>query len=375
MIQQQRPSLASHIDPRRSGGRTTRRRTGLAALVLVAVSAYVWAPPREVSRPDTERPSSATGAVPESAQTRAIYHYSVVPGGVYSGDEVALAMTDPVVADHYDGLVPADVRRETVASDRFAYVSYRKDDKIYWTRNKVRISAGETMLTDGTTEIRARCGNCVSSEPQLPVSESEPDPRELERTGAAFFRARGPRFAVAIAPPLMGVDDPGVIAPEEPASDPHATTHQPVAPPWPGAASPTPPHPALGELVVPAVPPDPGGSPTLASPPALSEAPPLPEDIAWAPPWPDNSTLLPPSDDPLLLLPFPTDEETGLPLNELLGAPPGGQAYEPVFDLAPSNEVPSVVPEGSTLSLFLAGGSAMLAWLRRRRGRNRPPTL
>lgn len=354
-----------------------RRKMGLAALaalVLVAVNAYLWAPPREVIRPDAERTSSATGPVPATGQTRAIYQYSVVPGGVYSGDEVVLAMTDPVVADHYDGLVPADVRRETVVSDRFAYVSYRKDDKIYWTRNKVRISAGETMLTDGTTEIRARCGNCVSSEPQLPVSESEPDPRELDHTDAAFFRARGPRFARAIAPPLMGFDDPGVVAPEEPAPDPHGMTHQPVAPPWPGAAALTPPQPAPGELAVPAVPPDPEGSPTLAPPPALSEAPPLPEDSAWAPPWPDNSTL-PPSDDPLLLLPFPPDEETGLPLNELLDGPTGGQGYEPVFDLAPSNQVPSVVPEGSTLSLFLAGGSAMLAWLRRGRGRNRPPTL
>jgi len=111
-----------------------------------------------------------------------IYQYSVVPGGVHTPEEFRTALaTDAVVAAHYRDVDPSAIRVETVQRDRLAYVSYRKNDQVYWTRNKVLIRAGENVLTDGTHEIRTRCGNCISDSAQLPVADVEPDAGELDR--------------------------------------------------------------------------------------------------------------------------------------------------------------------------------------------------
>ncbi len=113
---------------------------------------------------------------------RPIYRHSVVAGGVYTPDELRdVLVQDAIAATHYQGFNPNAVRAETVKQDRFAYVSYRKNDQIYWTRNKVKLSEGETVLTDGNKEIRARCGNCISETPQLPVAEVEPATAEFDQ--------------------------------------------------------------------------------------------------------------------------------------------------------------------------------------------------
>ena len=61
-------------------------------------------------------------------------------------------------------------------ADREAYVSYRKDERIYWTKNKVRLHKGELVLTDGQTVIRSRCGNQVCETPQSPVARAADPP-------------------------------------------------------------------------------------------------------------------------------------------------------------------------------------------------------
>ena len=119
---------------------------------------------------------------PDAASARPVFRHSVIPGGVYTPAELRNALArDTVASSHYPSLEPDAVRAAVVTQDRLAYVSYRKDDQIYWTRNKVRLSAGETILTDGTHEIRARCGNCISDTPMLPVADVEPDAAELDR--------------------------------------------------------------------------------------------------------------------------------------------------------------------------------------------------
>lgn len=113
---------------------------------------------------------------------RPVYRHSVIPGGAYTPVELTTALAgDPVVAAHYQALEPSAVRTDIVRQDRLAYVSYRKNDQVYWTRHQVLLRAGETILTDGTTEIRARCGNCISATPMWPVAEVEPDQAELDR--------------------------------------------------------------------------------------------------------------------------------------------------------------------------------------------------
>ena len=119
---------------------------------------------------------------PDAATARPVFRHSVIPGGAYTPAELRNALArDTVASSHYPSLEPDAVRAAVVTQDRLAYVSYRKDDQIYWTRNKVRLSAGETILTDGTHEIRARCGNCISDTPMLPVADVEPDAAELDR--------------------------------------------------------------------------------------------------------------------------------------------------------------------------------------------------
>ena len=82
-----------------------------------------------------------------------------------------------------------------------AYVSYRIGDRVFWTRKPVRIPAGETLLTDGETEIRARCGNAVSDLAREPVSDVEPMAAELDEPISADSSLSGERELVGTAPP------------------------------------------------------------------------------------------------------------------------------------------------------------------------------
>jgi hypothetical protein len=173
---------------RRSNG-TRRLRTFFVAVVAIAsIVAGAWVLQRATteSRPpvvsDAEPANNGPidGTVPAIAD-RPIYKHSVIPGGVRDQRELAGAIErDPVVAQHYRDLDPATMQRETLRADQFAFVSYRMGDRIYWTKQKVRISAGETILTNGDTAIRTRCGNCISLEPMLPTADDEPDPAELD---------------------------------------------------------------------------------------------------------------------------------------------------------------------------------------------------
>ena len=113
---------------------------------------------------------SAPGPVP-----RLRYPYSVVDGGVHSVDDARRAMDeDRVVAAHYARLDLTRARLVTVDRPQRVHVSYRIGDRIYWTGRTVQLYAGEQIITDGTVQIRARCGNCISTAPQAPVSPAEP---------------------------------------------------------------------------------------------------------------------------------------------------------------------------------------------------------
>ena len=57
---------------------------------------------------------------------------------------------------------------------QFAYVSYRIRNNVFWTAKTVKIPKGETLITDGQSSARTRCGNKVSVLPQEPISQEEP---------------------------------------------------------------------------------------------------------------------------------------------------------------------------------------------------------
>jgi hypothetical protein len=137
---------------------------------------------------------------------RANYNYSVIPGGAFTGQELERAVNrDPVVAEHYSDLEASTMRPEILKQDRMAYVSYRIGDRVYWTSKKVRIRGGETILTNGQQQIRARCGNCISLEPLMPTSPDEPDPMQLDAlsdNGPIMLGALGDPDPVLVAWPL-----------------------------------------------------------------------------------------------------------------------------------------------------------------------------
>jgi hypothetical protein len=115
------------------------------------------------------------------ASRRVVFPYSVIPGGVRDANELhSAAAKDPVVAEHYSDFRIA--RAHTIRLDRptAMFVSYRMNNHVYWTRNRMTIPAGETLISDGESYARLRCGNRLSRVAALPVSISEPPAEKLE---------------------------------------------------------------------------------------------------------------------------------------------------------------------------------------------------
>lgn len=106
---------------------------------------------------------------------RPIYPYSVISGGVRSGPELKAAVEqDPVVALHYAGFDYAHARLVQLLTERSVYLSYRIGKRVYWTRHRVKLHKGETLLTDGKMTARTRCANRVEEAPQQESSSMEP---------------------------------------------------------------------------------------------------------------------------------------------------------------------------------------------------------
>jgi hypothetical protein len=115
------------------------------------------------------------------AAPRRVYPFSIVPGGVTSRAELAHAiLSDKTVAAHYAGFEVNKASLQTVPRARAVYVSYRKGDQVYWTARPVTLAEGESILSDGQNDIRARCGNRISDTPRLPVETRGPGEQELD---------------------------------------------------------------------------------------------------------------------------------------------------------------------------------------------------
>jgi hypothetical protein len=113
---------------------------------------------------------------------RAVYAYSVVPGGVVSVAELKLAMArDSVVSAQYAAFHLERARVIRLDQDRLAHVSYRVGDRIYWTSRQLKLAKGETVITDGVQTARTRCGNFISEIAEAPVSPQEPVESEFNK--------------------------------------------------------------------------------------------------------------------------------------------------------------------------------------------------
>ena len=133
----------------------------------------------DVQRQSDEASRNALLAVQEESlrqmDERPVYPYSVVPGGVRDVAELRWAAAhDPVVRAHYASFDYDRARVVRLVLARTAYVSYRIGNKIYWTRHRVKLKKGETVITDGKIIARTRCANRVEQVPQQAAEEAAP---------------------------------------------------------------------------------------------------------------------------------------------------------------------------------------------------------
>jgi hypothetical protein len=132
---------------------------------------------------------------------RVIFPYSIIPGGAESQQELRQAVTrDPVVARHYSDFDLTRVRRITLSAPQSMYVSYRIGNDVFWTKHKLTLPKGETMLTDGHVMARTRCGNRVSALPSKPHALVEPTAEEIN--APIFGPSVSTPYLVAYSAPL-----------------------------------------------------------------------------------------------------------------------------------------------------------------------------
>jgi hypothetical protein len=170
-------------------------------------SAPAMAAATPAATPAVIKPASMLVPVAALKTTRRVYPYSIVPGGVSDrGELLRMIQSDKVVATHYASFDASKVRAVTVTTPRAVYVSYRKGDKVYWTARKLMLAQGETLLSDGSSEIRTRCGNRISDVPQLPVEVKGPTPEELD---SSVEEQQDPPVQAGLALAAFGIDEIG----------------------------------------------------------------------------------------------------------------------------------------------------------------------
>lgn len=289
-----------------------------------------------------------TTAPPPAAKpaVRRIYPYSVLPGGVATRAElVRIVRSDKVVAAHYADFQVDQARPLTVRLARAVHVSYRKGDKVYWTAKKVMLREGETLLSDGRNEMRARCANRISDVARFPVEADAPSPELLD---VAFEETLDAPADVGLYGALLMSDAPALDDAESGAgqqagtagsSQPAAASGLPLAFPS-GPASPA--H-AMRSATARQVA---GFDGAGVLPPARGTAPPV---VASATPDTDPPGAIPPLALPPSFVGIPVDTSDLDPFVPKPGADGAPPPVEPARETPPAE-----VPEPGSAWLVLA---------------------
>lgn len=177
------------------------------------------------SKPDARRDTIAFAhSIP-----RKVFRYSVVPGGVFTPEELRMAReSDPVVALHYADF-GKDTRITTLKEDMYVYISYRKGDKVYYSKKKHKVCKGEVVITDGKNYARTRCANRITKifrppaiafdEPKAPEfdyidppASADVVPQDPVMTSNYYGLPDGPGYAPAVPQAQTGAN-PGPPGP------------------------------------------------------------------------------------------------------------------------------------------------------------------
>ncbi len=211
---------------------------------------------------------------PDVRSARPVYPYSVVPGGVYSVDELFdVVERDPVVRKHYRGVIKEAVFRETLPQDVRAHVSYRVGNQVYWTSKVVTLKAGEQVLTDGHAVIRSRCGNLLNSDVLIPTRPPNPPDGPGEPPEIVFETKLPPLVPPPLVPPAMPTLTVANRPPLVPPAAPPTAGTPPIIPGGPIQPSVTPLQPFEP---IPPIPVGPPIWPTGSRPPSHPYPPPAP---------------------------------------------------------------------------------------------------
>lgn len=135
----------------------TKLLLGFSLLLTLLFVFYAVERRPEAPKDRPEAPKNLVAIVDEGMPTHNVYPYSVVPGGVWSAKTSGIPNAHKEILDH----------------DMWAYVSYVRNGKTYWTKKKVLIHKGETIWTNGARAIRAQCGNAISMTPNVPLEEGD----------------------------------------------------------------------------------------------------------------------------------------------------------------------------------------------------------
>lgn len=143
-------------------------------------------------------------SVPVSLPRRAVYPYSVVPGGVLAPEELReVSEHDRVVGLHYAGFDFRSARIIELQQAKLVYLSYRIGDHVFWTKSKVSLRKGEKLITDGKITARTRCANQISEAAVEAISPEEPPAEKFEEP-------------VLMAGSAVQIPFPGAVLPQGP---------------------------------------------------------------------------------------------------------------------------------------------------------------
>lgn len=147
-----------------------------------------------------------------------VYPHSVVPGGIHNLKALQeVVRRDPVASQHYSALRLKKMRFVTAPKARYAFVSYRLNNQVFWTSRRVHIPKGEVLMSDGSEWLRSRCGNRLSDTPRKPTSPSEPPVAILDTPEKPFVPLLPSQFDPA---PFTESGVPGTPIANSPPSTP-----------------------------------------------------------------------------------------------------------------------------------------------------------